>query len=170
MLRLSPSMEPSSRGRAAFWMVAILVITTLANVAIGQIVPRQARPVIVRDGGSLFDLATSGQRSVGHRYGFYLAMGETEGAKLITFPRSGVNRVLLRAFGGMELEGSQYEPTGHDLPPLGEPLGELETDGGEIVPYWVIPGEPDDTYWIATYEDGYVAVAGSVMPFPGGGS
>src|SRR5688572_13368605 len=103
-------MEPSSRGRAAFWMVAILVITTLANVAIGQIVPRQARPVIVRDGGSLFELVASGQRSVGQRYGMYIWLGEQEGHRLYSFRGSGLVARLLEAFGRMELQVVDYSP------------------------------------------------------------
>jgi hypothetical protein len=159
-------MEPSSRGRAAFWMVAILVITTLANVAIGQIVPRQARPVIVRDGGSLFELVASGQRSVGQRYGMYIWLGEQEGHRLYSFRGSGLVARLLEAFGRMELQVVDYSPEGHNLPGLGEPTGELQLDTGVVIPYWSLPGNPGDDYWIAVHEEGYVLVPDSVLPVP----
>lgn len=149
-------------------MVAILVVATLGNLVVGQMVPRSIRPVNARDGGSLIELVNTSQRAVAIRYGFYFAMGEQEGSRLIVFPGAEVNPVLLGAFGGKELEVAQYEPTGHELGDLGEPHGEVRTDDLRIVDFWVIDGEPGDTFWLAEQEDGYVAVPESVLPFPGG--
>ena len=161
-------MEPTEpHSRAAFWMIVILVLTTLGNIVASQMLPGSVRAVVARESGDLIHLVNTGQRTVAQRYGFYLAMGEQQGASLTIFPGAGVNAVLLGAFGRMELLGAKYDPSGHALPDLGEPDGDLRTDDLRVVPFWVIPGEPGDRFWLAEHEEGYAAVPESVLEFPG---
>lgn len=159
--------EPQ-RSRAAFWILAILVLATLANLVVGQMVPLSVRPVTTSPGGSLSELVATGPRAVSLRYGFYFALRDLEAESLFAFPESGISDEFLGAFAGAPLEVVEYDPTGHVLPELDEPEGTLRLTTGGDISYWIVPGEPGDAYWLAQYMEGYVAVADSVVPFPGG--
>lgn len=165
--REDPLPNVPKRSRAAFWILAILVVTTLANLVVGQMLPRSLRPVIPREDGSLSHLVNVGQTSVAQRYSFYFALGETGGSELIVFPGAEVNPELLDAFAGMQLTSARYGESDVSLPDLGEPQGKFRTDDLRIVDFWVVPGERGDVFWLAEHEGGYAAVADSAFPFPG---
>ncbi|HEX6946845.1 MAG TPA: hypothetical protein VF246_05810 [Acidimicrobiia bacterium] len=161
-------METSDRhSRVGFWLVTVLVVTTLANLVAGQLIPRSLQAVLPRDGGSLYELVLSGQRGLAHQYGFYLGIGELRGRRIYA-PAGVLDPILLDALGGMELREADYPAADHDLPQLGEPESELRTVDGRTVPYWLIAGDPGDDYWLAAHEGGYVAVPVSLMPLPEG--
>lgn len=148
-------------------MIVVLVVTTLANLTVGQMLPRSERPVIVKADGSLAHLVASGQRGIARRYSFFFTLADTGGSRLVVFPGAQLDGELLRAFTGMELEIADYSPTDHRLPNPGDPQGELLTDDGRVLDFWVLPGQLGESYWLAEHEGGYAAVASSLAPRPG---
>ncbi len=163
------------RRRSSRWFLTATVTTlTVASVLSLGVTWRYpvSSPFVRSHEGSLTHLAHTAQRSVNVRFAFYLELDDrTEGATLVVPGTSWVDAQLASGLAGMTVEERVYDPAliPDSVSSQGEPLGLHETPDGDL-PYWILPGDPDETRWIARTVSGLVVVPESIAPIPVGDS
>ena len=135
----------------------------MVNLVLLYILPISARPIRTHEDGSLTALVHVEQRSVNRRYGFYLELDDaTAGGVLVVPPTSLLRVELIEGFSGMVVVEKDYDPQEFDgLPGLGDPLGLISTDRGEL-PYWIVPGT-DTEWWVVHANEGIVVVPAGLL-------
>jgi hypothetical protein len=159
----------SERLRAFYgrWLPWGLAVVAAVNLVLTFLAPASSRPIRLHESGSLTSLVHAEQRSVDHRYGFYLELDDaTTGGVLVAPPGSFPNPELVQGLAGMDLVETDYDPTAISttIQP-GPALGEIETDQGDI-PYSIVEGG-GETWWLAFRDGEWIVVPTEAQPVPG---
>lgn len=150
------------------WLPLVLVLAALANSVANEQLTATSQTYRRHASGSLTHLVHTEQRSVDLRYGIYMELGDAlVGGTLVLPEESALDPHLARGLSGVEVIRLGYDPSHvpDQVMPEGQALGSLRAEG-ENLPYWVLPGEGVDRWWLGQTPDGIVIVPETVSPVP----
>ena len=151
------------------WLPLALGLTVAANLVVTSFLPRPARSIRRHADGSLTHLVHTDQSTVDRRYGLYLELGDAADGDVLLVPLDSlIVSDIAEGLAGVTVEERDYDAG--TLPveaePAGPPLGVFTTERGDL-PYWILPDNEADRWWLAQTSEGIVVVPESVAPLPG---
>lgn len=153
-------------GRALPW---ILIAATVVNLGMMERYLTPSRlPILTNASPALSALVQASQPHTRAHYQLYVDLADVaEGATLVVPAAALLDHRLARGLGRVRVEVRDYEPAVTDAPVdlPARPMGLVATPIGALN-YWLIPGLPGDTYWVARLDRSVVVVPSSVLAVP----
>lgn len=139
------------------------------NVGLTQSAPHLGQPIFTHPSSSLGSLVHTDQAYIRRNYGFVFALREVAaGSVLVVRADNPISSRALRVFGSVTVERADFDASSlpEDVIPTSEPDGRFRPRGTDEYPYWILPGAPNETRWLAELSQGWVVVPESVAPVP----